>query len=120
MDYYSLNASAFADKIGIQRSSMSHLLSGRNKPRLDFVMKILEVFPEIDLYWILTGKGNFLENNNETSAAFTQSSEFNGEEKKESENSLAIQNLNLNFEDKEIEKIVLFYKNGTFKTYSAK
>lgn len=132
LDYYSLNASAFADKIGVQRSSMSHLLSGRNKPSLDFIMKILEVFPEIDLYWILTGKGNFPKNNNEVSATFTQSSEsvssnkdslseieINSKEKKETGSFVEIQNLNLNFEDKEIEKIVLFYKNGTFKTYSA-
>ena len=59
LEYYNLNASAFADKIGVQRSSMSHLLSGRNKPSLDFILKILEVFPEVDLYWILNGKGIF-------------------------------------------------------------
>src|SRR6478735_1916580 len=66
LEYYSLNASSFADKIGVQRSSMSHLLSGRNKPSLDFVMKILDVFPEVDLYWMLLGKGNFPKSENET------------------------------------------------------
>lgn len=67
LDYYSLNAATFADKIGVQRSSLSHLLSGRNKPSLDFVLKIIEEFPDIDLYWILLGKGNFpkQENRNE-------------------------------------------------------
>jgi transcriptional regulator with XRE-family HTH domain len=65
LDYYSLNASAFADKIGVQRSSLSHLLSGRNKPSLDFILKILEVFPDVDLYWILNGKGNFPKNSDE-------------------------------------------------------
>jgi transcriptional regulator with XRE-family HTH domain len=59
LEYYNLNASSFADKIGVQRSSLSHLLSGRNKPSLDFILKILEVFPEVDLYWILNGKGTF-------------------------------------------------------------
>ena len=53
LEYYGVNASAFADKIGVQRSSLSHLLSGRNKPSLDFILKILDVYPEIDLYWIL-------------------------------------------------------------------
>jgi len=62
LDYYGLNASSFADKIGVQRSSLSHLLSGRNKPSLDFVLKILEVFPDVDLYWILNGKGTFPKN----------------------------------------------------------
>lgn len=59
LDYYALNASTFADKIGVQRSSVSHLLSGRNKPSLDFILKIISVFPEVDLYWILLGQGAF-------------------------------------------------------------
>ena len=59
LDFYSLTASTFADKIGVQRSSLSHLLSGRNKPSLDFVMKVVEVFDEVDLYWLLNGSGNF-------------------------------------------------------------
>ena len=59
LDYYGLSASAFADRIDVQRSSISHLLSGRNKPSLDFILKVIEIFPEVDLYWILNGKGNF-------------------------------------------------------------
>jgi hypothetical protein len=39
---------------------LSHLLSGRNKPSLDFILKIVDVFPDVDLYWILNGKGVFL------------------------------------------------------------
>jgi transcriptional regulator with XRE-family HTH domain len=59
LQYYGLSASAFADRIGVQRSSLSHLLSGRNKPSLDFVMKICDEFQEVDLYWFLQGKGQF-------------------------------------------------------------
>src|SRR6218665_3550652 len=59
LDYYSLSASSFADKVGVQRSSLSHLLSGRNKPSLDLILKIVENFPDVDLYWILNGEGNF-------------------------------------------------------------
>ena len=59
MDYYQLSPSAFADKIQVQRSSISHLLSGRNKPSLDFVLKVIKVFDEIELYWLLNGKGEF-------------------------------------------------------------
>lgn len=128
LDYYSLNASAFADKIGVQRSSMSHLLSGRNKPSLDFIMKIVEVFPDVDLYWILTGKGNFPKNDNEKlleNSKFSSpiSSNENSNVNKEDgqtvvESSSEFKNSNFNLEDNEIEKIVLFYKNGTFKSYS--
>lgn len=59
LQFYGLSASAFADRIGVQRSSLSHLMSGRNKPSLDFVMKICEEFHEVDLYWFLQGKGQF-------------------------------------------------------------
>lgn len=135
LDYYGLNASAFADKIGVQRSSMSHLLSGRNKPSLDFVLKILEVFPDVDLYWILIGKGNFpkidvdeikvpnnttpLLSNQNVDADLFSALEGNVEKKSETKKMVGSKTAYLNLEDDEIEKIVLFYKNGTFKAYSS-
>ena len=57
--FYEETASSFAEKIGVQRSSISHILSGRNKPSLDFVMKVLHSYPEVDLYWLMNGKGKF-------------------------------------------------------------
>jgi len=50
-----LSAAAFADKIGVQRSSISHILSGRNKPSLDFILKILQAFPTVQSNWLLLG-----------------------------------------------------------------
>ena len=52
----SLTRSAFATEIGIQRSSLAHFFSGRNKPSLDFFLKIKERYPETDLNWIISGK----------------------------------------------------------------
>ena len=144
LEYYGLNASSFADKIGVQRSSMSHLLSGRNKPSLDFVLKILEVFPEIDLYWILIGKGNFLKSDGEDVNLNTEiASETTNVISPISDENIASENLflkinnsgekeekiqlqkntdfkisNLSTEKNEVEKIVFFYKNGTFKTFN--
>ena len=57
--YYSLTSSTFADIINVPKSSISHLMSGRNKPSLDFVLKIIDQFPEVDLYWLLNGEGSF-------------------------------------------------------------
>lgn len=51
-----LNASAFADMLGIQRSGISHLFSGRNKPSLDLVLKIADSFPDVSIEWLLLGK----------------------------------------------------------------
>lgn len=51
-----LSSSQFADEIGVQRSSMSHILSGRNKPSLDFVQKILKRYTFLHTDWLLFGK----------------------------------------------------------------
>ncbi len=58
MQYKGLNASQFAEAIGIQRAALSHIMSGRNNPSLDVVSKILDVFKEINPDWILFGKGD--------------------------------------------------------------
>lgn len=124
LEYFNLNASAFADKIGVQRSSMSHLLSGRNKPSLDFILKILEVFPEVDLYWILNGKGIFpktLDNLQSTEVPTPLPSiSYNKEvslfsDSKPSQNTIPSETLNK--ETVVVEKIVFFYSDGSFKEY---
>jgi len=51
-----LTASQFADIMGIQPSNVSHLLNGRNKPSLDFLVKLKDVFPEYSFDWIILGK----------------------------------------------------------------
>ena len=141
LDYYSLNASSFADKIGVQRSSMSHLLSGRNKPSLDFILKIIDFFPEIDFYWIINGKGIFPKNTEEDLSKNKITSEFKFNTptvsddgnlsidlfsevenpiKEKIPESIIIQNTNLKNQavSDDVEKIVFFYKNGTFKIYA--
>ena len=52
-----LTAAQFADEIGVQKSSISHIISGRNNASLDFVQKILYRYPEVNLDWIMFGKG---------------------------------------------------------------
>lgn len=51
-----LTATQFAELMQIQPSNVSHLLSGRNKPSLDFLIKLKEVFPEYNYEWIILGK----------------------------------------------------------------
>ncbi|MDR2964120.1 MAG: helix-turn-helix domain-containing protein [Bacteroidales bacterium] len=52
----SLSASAFADEISVQRSNISHILSRRSKPSLDFIEKMCARFPDIDISWFISGK----------------------------------------------------------------
>ncbi|KAB1071398.1 helix-turn-helix transcriptional regulator [Tamlana haliotis] len=117
MDYYGESASSFAEKIDVQRSSISHILSGRNKPSLDFVLKILSAFPEVNLYWLLNGKGEFPKNEEklpkpENREIQNPQTNFNFEEI--TEQATNEQNSN---ETKRIERIVIFYSDGTFKNY---
>jgi len=57
-----ITASKFADVVGVQRSSVSHILSGRNNPSLDVIQKILKRFPDISSEWLLSGKGPMMVN----------------------------------------------------------
>lgn len=57
MKSYDLSPSQFADRAGIQRASVSHILSGRNKPSLEVMLKIYESFPGLNMEWLMTGKG---------------------------------------------------------------
>ena len=52
-----ISARQFAEEIGIQPSGMSHILGGRNNPSLDFAVKVLRRYPEIDANWLLLGRG---------------------------------------------------------------
>ncbi len=58
----SLSSTQFAAEIGVQRSGISHILSGRNKPSLYFVLKILEQYPTINESWLLKGEGEMYKN----------------------------------------------------------
>ena len=134
LDYYNLSASAFADKINVQRSSLSHLLSGRNKPSLDFIIKVIEVFPEVDLYWILNGKGTFPKSEKNFSIQSTKqevtSDEtntpdlFSTDQTKSKQpfinNEIGKKTISLSNNDvKTIERIVIFYTDGSFKNYES-
>ncbi|MFD2783938.1 helix-turn-helix transcriptional regulator [Hymenobacter rubripertinctus] len=52
-----LSSTQFADTIGVSRPVVSHILSGRNKPSLEVVQKILAAFPDLALPWLLNGEG---------------------------------------------------------------
>ncbi len=107
LSFYGLTAAQMADKIAVQRSSISHLLSGRNKPSLDFVLKIINTFDDVDLYWLLNGKGSF------------PKTKAGSDIKVESAiNIPKIVSAKTNKAPK-IEHIIIFYNDGSFKKYEA-
>lgn len=119
LEYYGLSSAAFADKINVQRSSISHLLSGRNKPSLEFVLKITTTFPEVDLYWLLDGSGKF--------PAIEQQTLFeNSEIQPKEEIEIPVQSVEIPIQKtnspiqkaaKSIQRIVILYSDGSFETY---
>ena len=100
MKINNLTAAAFADEIGVQRSSISHILSGRNKPSLEFIQKILNHYPKVDANWLINGKN---------SPSLHQTS--HKKEALEKTNHSPTPSL----QDKKIKKIVIFYSDNTFE-----
>lgn len=125
LDYYDLSASGFATKIGVQRSSMSHILSGRNKPSLDFTMKVLHTFQEVSIEWLIDGKGSFPKN---ISTPPPPTLIKNVDELTKSSETISLKEENIESEEKshleldnskhkDIDKIVFFYKDGSFSVF---
>lgn len=124
LEYYSLTATAFAEKMDFNRSTISHLLSGRNKPSLEFVMKLLQKFPEVEMNWLLSGKGSFpsISSENKISPITPKQNPISNREKpldlfSEENNSVQRQMIQNNKNSVDIEKIVIFYNDGSFNVY---
>ncbi|MEM7485146.1 MAG: helix-turn-helix transcriptional regulator [Bacteroidota bacterium] len=111
IDHYELAVSTFADSIGVQRSSISHLLSGRNKPSLDFILKVIKTYPEVNLYWLLNGKGTFPSVQKDENTSPTQKEKLPQE----------VFPIPMNkTKDATPSKIVIFYTDGTFESFEVK
>lgn len=132
----------FAEKVGVQRSSVSHILSGRNNPSLDFIQKILIAFPQISSDWLISGKGEMYDNglpankyerkavagdlfssiNDEDTPAYIASkTTIEPDERKvvdkEQQVETIVQAVTRGKTDRKIEKIVVFYSDKTFAEY---
>lgn len=139
IDNKKLNASQFADEIGVQRSRISHILSGRNKPNLEFVQKILGTYNEISRDWLLFGTGSMFETKtsgaHENPQAQTQTqtqtqkptAHINKQQSKsmaknDQQNQLGLSDIHQaavsgSNSQKRVERIVLFFSDKTFSEY---
>jgi transcriptional regulator with XRE-family HTH domain len=120
---YNLTSTRFADELGVQRSGISHILSGRNQPSYDFIVKLMTQYPEINPDWLLMGKGTMLrtalkEKSSPEPDLFRQVSPGKDEPAyveppviKEDNHQAKVTNVT------SIQHIVIFYPDGTFKPY---
>jgi len=111
-----ISASIFADKIGVQRSAISHILSGRNKPGFDLLQKIIAKFPTINTEWLITGLGDPYKQ----PVKQIQTSLFDPPTvQKQSVEVTSVNTIPSQPEgNRTIERIVIFYSDKTFETYN--
>lgn len=113
-----LNASQFADKIGVQRSSISHIISGRNKPSLDFLQKTLDKFPRVNADWLITGKVK----QEQTVTNVTGSNQLKEEPLAEYKKTPPLEQtekeeVQIKGNAPQVEKIVWFYSDGSYRIF---
>ena len=138
MEYKGLSPSELADTIGVQRSNVTHVLHGRNNPSFPFISKLIETYPEINAKWLIIGEGEMLVvGAKPTSTLFTAVPD----EKKEIPAAPGVQEADIvspkeepimktpeietpffpnvpNSCEKEVERIVVFFSDQTFKQYT--
>ncbi len=133
-----ISFSKFAEILDFQRSGISHIINGRNKPSLEIVQKILKNFDYINAEWLLFGrgsmkKGNFTEKQGnlfsenyipepnkieESSNEKIKDNSLSNEILEKSSEKIDIKSSEeLNISIKEVEKIVIFYSDKSFGEY---
>ncbi len=137
LDAENITQSQLADKLGVAKASISHILAGRNKPGFDFIQSMAQCYPDLNLDWLIAGKGKMYKS--QTAAAVTQTSEepristqggtsgqlFDSQgpglfpKETESVDNKPLKEQVSPAESKpdtpKITKILVFYDNGTFK-----
>ncbi|MGM0619789.1 MAG: helix-turn-helix domain-containing protein [Bacteroidota bacterium] len=111
IDYKGISAGELADLLDVQRSNVSHILNGRNKPGAVFIERFLLTFPDVNARWLLTGKEDMLNtiSNNTIKTASGR-------------NDIASNKINAEITDNQIEnkveKVILLHSDGTFTSYT--
>jgi transcriptional regulator with XRE-family HTH domain len=124
-----LSPAQFADLMGIQRSGVSHILSGRNKPGFDFFHTFLQKFPAVHLEWLISGRGKMYKEM-ETRPLFPDQSTPSEspkmavhDDKETPETAMVMENPAPPDtpakapEPRRIEKVMILYSDGTFSDF---
>ena len=128
-----LTATKFAAMIGVNASTISHILAGRNKPGFDIINNIAKTFPDLNLTWLITGNGS-MDNfpvQEEKDPVITEPTLFEMEPI-EKQNTSVIPDKNIKSEEtknqitsvksftkqtKKVKRIILFFEDGSFEDY---
>lgn len=111
-----LSQAQFSDVLGIQRSGLTHIISGRNKPGFDFIEKMLRSYPALNAEWLITGRGKmYKESKDDLFAPVEPPMEPPVEE---SPSILETDNYEqLPKVTKQVEKIIVYYTDHTYEAF---
>lgn len=126
IDYKGITAGELALRLDVQRSNISHILNGRNKPGAAFIEKLLLVFTDLNARWLLTGKGDMIEEEGNSVKNVQENLPLEprieqevpkimkSEPQKKEEP--AVDRVTLKGKE-EVSKMILLYNDGTFETF---
>lgn len=147
LHFKNTSPSQFAEEIGVQRSSVSHILSGRNKPSLDFIKKVVDRYPDVSYGWLIEGNGELVKaqvseddkkveledkkveledkqiSTNQEELTFTDvDTNVNNSSKqslKDIDTSVNSVKTTQSLKKKKIKQVIIFYDDGSFENYNA-
>lgn len=111
MDHYSLSIKEVAEKCGVQRAAVSHVLNGRNRPSVPFLVALSESFPDLNPAWLLHGKGEMVTNVSAPPKPYSKQ-EDTGDTGISRQEKPPLPSI-----DKKIERVIVFYTDGSFSSY---
>ncbi|HDR50845.1 MAG TPA: XRE family transcriptional regulator [Mariniphaga anaerophila] len=114
IDYKSITPGELADILGVQRSNISHILNGRNKPGAVFIEKFLLAFPRVNARWLFTGEGPMVMGEAKSSAEID---ELKSEPEIPYITKISTSKTNTGKQKRTLEKVVLLYSDGSFVSY---
>lgn len=94
-----ISQAQFADSIGVARASISHIVSGRNKPGFDFIERTARRYPALNIEWLITGKGKMYSSQEEEESLFSPA-DFQEVSK-----------------SRKISRVIVFFEDGTFEEF---
>ncbi len=113
-----LNAKSFALKIGVQPSSISHILTGRNKPSVELLEKFVKSFPDADVKYLISGiKSEVIQQIKPYTSQENEVSNVDIELPETPERFNSDTNVTLSTDD---EKVIILHSDGTFSKYSSR
>lgn len=126
-----LTATRFAAIIKVNASAMSHILNGRSKPGFDVLDKIAQAFPEVNLNWLISGKGSLYNTTSITSMKSQPIQQKLFEEEIQKEQTISVTTTApiervppkediIPISSKKIKRIILFFEDGSFEDYESK